>query len=131
MKVRQASCCCGQLQVHTTGEPVRISMCHCRECQKRTGSIFGVQARFHEDQVRIQGESKVFVRIADSGHRVCMSFCHHCGSTVFYTLDVLPGSIGVAVGAFADPGFPEPEFSVYEARRHAWAGIPREAKRME
>jgi hypothetical protein len=50
--VCSACCSCGQLQVTTTGEPVRISVCHCLACQRRTGSAFGVQARFRYAVVR-------------------------------------------------------------------------------
>ena len=57
MTTRQASCSCGQLSVTCEGEPVRISICHCNACQKRTGSVFGTQARFPREQVTIEGRS--------------------------------------------------------------------------
>ena len=46
---------------------MRISMCHCLACQRRTGSAFGVQARFPKERVRIEGCSKEYVRISDEG----------------------------------------------------------------
>ena len=59
----RASCGCGQLQLACEGEPVRISMCHCLACQRRTGSVFGVQARFPRDQVTVvEGRSAQFSR---------------------------------------------------------------------
>jgi hypothetical protein len=122
MTTRQASCCCGQLRVTCEGEPVRISMCHCLACQQRTGSVFGTQARFPRDQVsEIQGRATQFTRVADSGNSVTFSFCPVCGSTVYWELEKMPDVIAVAVGAFADPGFPEPRYSVYETLRHSWA----------
>jgi hypothetical protein len=124
MPTRHASCCCGQLVVDCTGAPSRISICHCLDCQRRTGSVFGVQARYPQDQVRIQGRASAFTRGADSGQPVTFRFCPDCGSTVYYTLASLPGVVGVAVGAFADPGFPAPRVSVYEARRHPWTVLP-------
>ena len=121
----RASCGCGQLQVACEGEPVRISMCHCLACQRRTGSIFGVQARFPREQVTaIEGRSTRFSRSADSGNSVTFHFCPDCGSTVYWEFSGMPGVIAVAVGAFADPGFPEPRHSVYEARRHPWSMMP-------
>jgi hypothetical protein len=124
MTTRRASCCCGQLRVSTEGEPVRISMCHCLSCQQRTGSAFGVQARFARERVTIEGRSTEYVRTGDSGGRATFHFCPACGSTVYWELDGLPGFVGVAVGAFADPGFPPPKVSIYEARRHPWAAMP-------
>jgi hypothetical protein len=37
-------CCCGALRAEVTGEPPRVGVCHCMECQRRTGSAFGVVA---------------------------------------------------------------------------------------
>ncbi|WP_224367012.1 GFA family protein [Hyalangium versicolor] len=121
MTMRRAACSCGQLQVVCTGEPVRLSMCHCLACQRRTGSVFGVQARFRRQDVSMEGRSTAFTRVADSGNSVTSYFCPACGSTVYWDLNALPDFVAVAVGAFADPSFPAPKVSVYEARRHAWA----------
>jgi hypothetical protein len=124
MTTRQASCCCGQLRLTCAGEPVRISICHCLDCQRRTGSVFGAQARFRREQVGIEGRASEFVRIADSGNPITFRFCPACGSTVYWTLSALPEVIAVPVGAFADPGFPAPRVSVYERRRHPWIALP-------
>jgi hypothetical protein len=124
MTTRHARCSCGQLTVEADGEPIRISMCHCTECQRRTGSAFGAQARFPQEKVRIAGASTTYTRKGDSGGAIHFHFCPTCGSTVYYTLDRAPGSVAVALGAFADPTFPPPTFSVYEARKHGWVGLP-------
>jgi hypothetical protein len=123
MQVRTASCRCGRLQARCEGEPVRVSVCHCLECQKRTGSAFAAQARWPEGQVTITGEVKVWERIADSGHRVAYRFCPNCGSTVAYVIEGWPGVVAVPLGAFADPTFPPPRFSVYEHRKHDWLAV--------
>ena len=106
--IRRGSCSCGQLRLTCEGEPARISMCHCLACQRRTGSIFGVQARFRRDQVAIEGRTVAFVRTADSGNTVTFRFCPDCGSTVYWQLSAFPDLLAVAVGAFADPAFPGP-----------------------
>ncbi len=131
MTPRNAACSCGKLRVETRGEPTRISMCHCLECQRRTGSAFGMQARFPDDAVTIEGTSRAFTRTADSGNRITFHFCPECGSTVYYLLEKWPGSIAVAVGAFADPTFPRPGVSLYEGKRHPWVGIPAEAEHLD
>jgi len=128
MSTREASCSCGQLKLVATGEPIRISVCHCLACQQRTGSVFGAQARFPRADVTTQGRSTEYVRTADSGSRVHFRFCPQCGATVYYWLAPAPDIIAVPVGAFADPKFPAPRFSVYESRRHAWAEIPGEVE---
>jgi hypothetical protein len=124
MSRRQASCSCGQLTVRTTAEPVRISVCHCLACQRRTGSVFGMQARFPEDAVAIEGRSTEYVRTGDEGTTARYHFCPDCGATVFYRMDAIPGVVAIPVGAFADPDFPPPRVSVYGERRHRWVRLP-------
>jgi hypothetical protein len=121
---RQASCSCGQLRVIAEGDPIRVSVCHCLACQRRTGSVFGAQARFPADKVRIEGQSKEYVRISDEGEPRPFHFCPECGSTVYYYLPIMPDAIAIPVGAFADPDFPQPTFSIWESRRHAWVTLP-------
>jgi len=121
MTGRIASCSCGQLRLTCEGEPVRISICHCLECQKRTGSIFAVQARFPRDQVSIEGISSQWSRTGDSGTTATFHFCPVCASIVHWDMNAMPDFVAVAVGAFADPNFPPPHVAVYEERQHPWA----------
>ncbi|MGA0604270.1 GFA family protein [Caulobacter sp. KR2-114] len=121
MTSRTATCSCGQLRVTCQGEPVRRSICHCLECQKRTGSVFAVQARFPRAAVVIEGRSSTWARRGDSGQSATFRFCPVCGATICWEAEGVPGFVTVAVGAFADPGFPEPQVSVYEERCHPWA----------
>ena len=124
MTTRTATCRCGQLSATCTGEPVRVSVCHCLDCQKRSGSAFSAQARWPAEQIAIAGASKTFVHTADSGNTITHHFCPDCGSTVHYRIDgKFDGLIAIPVGAFADPAFPAPRFSVWEERKHDWVAI--------
>ena len=124
MTTRKASCRCGQLRVTVTGDPVRVSVCHCLNCKKRSGSAFAAQARWPGDQVQIEGESKTFVKAGDSGNPATFHFCPDCGSDVYYLIDgKLDGLIAIPLGTFDDPFFGKPEYSVYEGRKHEWLEI--------
>jgi len=120
---RIAECRCGRARALCRGEPVRISVCHCLACQRRTGSAFGAQARFPAEQVEISGDLSIFVREADSGTFVRYLFCSSCGSTIAYAVETQPDLIAIPMGAFADPDFPAPSFSVYEQRMHNWTAV--------
>lgn len=128
---REARCSCGQLTATTRGEPVRVSICHCRACQRRTGSTSGVQARFPAGQVTIIGEASRWSRTGDSGTTATFRFCPTCGATICWTSDAMPDSIAIPLGAFADPGFSPPTFSVYEDFRHPWTSVPEGAERLD
>ena len=123
MTTREASCSCGQLQLIAKGDPLRVSVCHCLACQRRTGSAFAAQARFAPERVTVRGDAREYTRISDDGEARTFSFCPSCGATVYYVCGEEP-AIAVPVGAFADPGFPAPQRSVWEARKHAWVDVP-------
>jgi len=138
IKTRKASCNCGQLTVTTKGpDPDRVVMCNCFLCQKQTGSPFSVQARFPNEQVKIEGKSKAwtFDGATPLPYRTCSSsngitnsppdvvtshFCPECGSTVYYFRKSDPARTGIRVGAFADPTFPPPMGSGLEQYAHPW-----------
>jgi hypothetical protein len=124
MAHRSASCTCGQLRLTVSTEPIRVSICHCLACQRRTGSAFATQARFPKDSVEITGQSSSYLRVSDAGNKLTFHFCPLCGSTVHYALEQQKDVIAVPLGAFADPEFPAPTVSVYESRMHSWVGLP-------
>ena len=117
---RVASCGCGQLSIRVAGEPGAVGVCHCLACQRRTGSLFAALAGF-STPFEVSGRATEYVRTGDQGARFRFRFCPVCGTNVFHTEEGVEGSVSVAVGAFADPGFMAPKVSIYEVRRHAWA----------
>ena len=100
MSNRHASCSCGQLTARVGGDPVRISICHCLACQRRTGSVFGEQARYRRENVSLSGVSSEYIRVGDEGSRIKFHFCPTCGSTVYYESEGLEEYLAIPVGAF-------------------------------
>jgi hypothetical protein len=141
IKTRVASCNCGQLRVTCTGpDPDRVVMCNCYLCQKQTGSPFSLQARFPNEQVKIEGKSTAWkfpiegaeptkyrtcagsdgIKTGSDADLVTSHFCPECGPTVYYYRKSDPARTGVKVGAFADPTFPPPMGSGFEEYAHPW-----------
>ena len=125
--MRRAQCACGQLSAVCSGEPIRVSVCHCLNCKRRTGSAFSWTSRWPAAAVTVEGRASEFTLTGDEGGRATMSFCPACGTTVYYRMDFLPDDIAVPVGGFADPQFPPPTVSVYDPfRRCSWVDIQTE-----
>ncbi len=100
-------------------------MCHCLDCQRRTGSAFSVAVFYARDKVVIRaGKTNSFERESASGSTVRFSFCVRCGANVYWQTDRLPALIGVALGAFANPQFPRPTQSVWARDKHGWLSLP-------
>ena len=133
MQTHEATCSCGALRAIAHGDPVRVSVCHCLACQRRTGSAFGAQARYHPGDVQVSGESHVWERASDEdGEGRTYHFCPTCGATVYYFFEGIDDIIVIPVGGFAEPDFVAPSRFVYSERRHSWvtlAGEPAEADR--
>jgi len=121
--LRTAACRCGAVQAECEGEPVRVSVCNCLICQRRTGSAFGAQARFPVADVKLTGATKTYIRMGPSGHQMSYQFCPECGATVIYRSEGAPDVVVIPIGAFADPSFPPPRFSIYEGSKHPWTVV--------
>ena len=124
MSERIASCHCGALSVACSGEPRKVSLCHCQQCQRRTGSAFSVAVFYDRAQVAVQGEAASYVRPSASGLAVDFRFCQACGSNLFWYPARMPALVGVAYGGFADPDFVIPDQAVWSSEGHRWVNLP-------
>lgn len=122
-RLNKASCWCGQLSAVCIGEPIRVSVCHCLSCKKRSGSAFAVQVRFPAEQVTISGESTSYVHIAESGNAASFHSCPVCSATLWYQSRPHFDAIAIPLGNFEDPFWATPVFSVYENRVLDWVDI--------
>jgi hypothetical protein len=119
----EARCVCGDLILALPGPTKAVSACHCKECQRRTGSPFGVGAYYDAGEVRVTGPAKTYSRSGQSGALLTFSFCPRCGSNVFWSSSAHPQRLGVAVGSIADPDFPAPKTSLWEETMHLWLSM--------
>jgi len=93
-------------EIHSGGNPVRAGICHCRYCQTRTGSAFGISVYFKENQINlINGELTEYNFTNSSGRSFKNKFCKTCGTTVLWEVELRKGLIGVGGGTFDPPTF--------------------------
>ena len=94
MGVHEGGCACGAVRYRVKNEPFRTSVCHCRSCQLRTGSAFGVGIYFKAgDFELLRGELKTYeYRSDESGRWLRTEFCTHCGTTVTWTPKSFPAA---------------------------------------
>jgi hypothetical protein len=117
----KASCQCGKITATVADDAQSTTIiCHCLDCQRRTGSPSGTIAYFPREAVTVSGTPSEYSRAGDSGHTLTRGFCPECGAAVYVKASRMPEITGVPVGAFADPAFPAPVRSIYEQSKHAW-----------
>lgn len=131
MTEHRARCRCGALTAVATGEPVRVSVCHCLDCQRRSGSAFSAQVRFPDERVTITGAASDYETLGDSGRWGRFHFCPTCGDTLFYRIEKMPGVTAIPLGAFENPYAFAPAFSVWEGRKHGWVAITAPVERSD
>jgi hypothetical protein len=125
VKARRGGCACGAVRYEAIGDPVRISVCHCKRCQLRTGSAFGVGCYFPERNLKVlQGALKSFQRTSEAGRWVRTRFCETCGSTVLWEAEAFPMIVAVAGGSFDDTDWFEPKLHVWASAAQKWIHFP-------
>jgi hypothetical protein len=73
-------CQCGSVRYVVATEPIRLSACHCKECQRQSGSAVGMSMPVKKDSLTVTGLTKQFTRSTDSGSEVTGVFCPSAAS---------------------------------------------------
>ena len=113
-------CLCGNVRYAVTGEPAFSGICHCRNCQRYTGSAFEPVIAYPSNTITVQGELKTYNDTGDSGKPVYRRFCPNCGSGVIAEAELLPGMTLVLVGGLDDPSAYNPAMEIYCSSAQPW-----------
>ena len=130
-------CVCKSVRYVCTGEPERVTICHCLWCQRRTGSAFGTEVVFVEEKVSLSGiEPSKYRHVSDeSGRWLEMYFCPRCGSNLGITLQAVPGIRTIPAGTLDEPELLDPgqmKFRhVFTRSRRTWSDLTSEVEAHE
>jgi hypothetical protein len=107
MTVHAGGCLCGTLRYQVVADPLRVTLCHCRFCQRATGGAYMVEAIFRQDDLVVtKGTPTVYeTRSAGSGKTVRVHFCPACGTKLHLSFERFPGIVGVYAGTFDEPSW--------------------------
>ena len=105
MSLHHGGCLCGAIRYATAGKPLRVTFCHCRFCQRATGSAYMVEPIFEKANFEITSGTPAVYALAShgSGKQVSIHFCATCGTKLFLAFERFPGFFGVYGGTFDDP----------------------------
>ena len=116
-------CLCGQLRYVANAEPVFSGVCHCKSCQKQSGTAFNVVVAVPQAAVSIQGSLKRYNKLGDSGKQVVSRFCPSCGSTIVSEPEGLPGISIIRAGTLDDPSWVKPNMEIYCDSAQPWVEL--------
>lgn len=113
-------CLCGLVRYQITGDVLATAVCHCRNCQKQSGSAFSVNTIVQADQVDISGDLATFADASDKGECVKRRFCGHCGSPILSELASSPGLLAIKSGTLDQLMPLQPQVQVWTKSRQPW-----------
>ena len=122
MKIK-GGCLCGAVRYTAEADPTSASVCHCRDCQKFTGSAFAVLVRVTKQAVSIEGTPKTFTSLGGSGNPILRHFCPECGSSIAEESAMRPDSIVLNVGTFDGPSVAKPGREIFRADALPWIEV--------
>jgi hypothetical protein len=119
--VHEGGCLCGAIRYRAVGDPVSVTICHCINCQRNSGSAFSVNAVFPQGAVTMTGAPATYVDKGDTGANVVRIFCGTCG-TPLESRSIMSSvaHVVIKVGTFDDPSGFVPGNEVYCRNALQW-----------
>lgn len=113
-------CLCGEIRYEILGEPMFVSQCCCKDCQKATGTGHTTIIGIRGDQLQMSGTPKTFTNAGDSGGSVTRHFCGTCAGRLYTTGD-MPGDMKIVqAGSLDDPNQVTPVNAIYVKDKPVW-----------
>lgn len=113
-------CACRAIRYECTAAPIISLNCHCRDCQRASGSAFCPVLYVPRTALTLSGQSRYYEVRAESGNRVSRGFCPHCGSPVFIQAELVPELQGLRAASLDDPSLFQPQMHVWTDRAQPW-----------
>ena len=120
MKI-EGGCLCGKVRYSADVEPAFVGVCHCKNCQKATGTAFSTVVAVPTPALTVQGTLKTYEGRGDSGKATYKRFCPDCGSPVIDEAEVLPGISMILAGTLDDTSRFKPAMQIFCDSAQPWA----------
>ena len=125
-------CQCGGVAYKVTAEPDMLIVCHCTDCQKQSGSAFGLVMVVPEGGFELtRGAVKTFDGVAASGKAKQGAFCPDCGCRIYHKNEARPGKISIRAGTLDDTSGLQPQAHIWTKSKQPWVVIPEGVKTVE
>jgi len=113
-------CACGAIHYECTADPVIMLNCHCRDCQRASGSAYAAVVAVPKAAVQMRGQPSYHKVVGQAGKAIERGFCSSCGSQVTVKLERLPDVLGLQAGSLDDPSIYRPAMDVFTSSAQPW-----------
>jgi hypothetical protein len=122
-------CLCGQVRYSAEAEPAFVGVCHCRNCQKQTGTAFSIVVAIPKPALSVQGALKDYADRGDSGKAVTRRFCPQCGSPIVSEVEAMPDLTIIKAGTLDDTSRLKPTMEIFCDSAQPWVQLGGDGKR--
>ena len=131
----EGGCHCGAIRYTCNNDPELAFYCHCRDCQRTSGSPFSMELMIDRDSIEVQGSMASYVVTGDSGKPVKRLFCPACAAGIYLDCEADPEYLFLKVGSLDDASWVTPQMHIYTATKQPWVqindGLPQYEKEPE
>ena len=122
----EGGCACRKVRYRMDTAPLIVNSCHCRWCQRETGTAFATNALIEHDRVTVLvGEPMEAPIPSESGRGQVITRCPTCFVTLWSNYSNAGPLIRVVrVGTLDHPGYLPPMFHIYTASKQPWVILP-------
>jgi hypothetical protein len=121
----EGGCSCGATRYRLTSAPMFVNCCHCKDCQRQTGSAFVVNAIIEADRVVVSGEEPIAIQVpTDSGRPHFINRCRSCQIALWSTYGGRHQVRFVRVGTLDDPTALQPGAHIFTRSKLPWVILP-------
>jgi hypothetical protein len=131
MPTIRGGCLCGKVRYSAETEPMFVGLCHCRDCQKFTGSAFALVIALPKPALTVTGVLEGFATLGSSGKSIERLFCHECGASIMDEAQAMPGVVMIAGGTLDDQTWVKPSSQIYCTSAQPWVQLGGDMKRFE
>ena len=119
----EGGCLCGKVRYSADAEPAFVGVCHCKNCQKGTGTAFAAVVALPKSALNVAGNLKTFTGRGDSGKETYRRFCADCGSPLIDEAEIMPGVAMILAGTLDDPSWVKPTVEIYCDSAQPWVSL--------
>ncbi len=124
MREMVGGCLCGKVRYSATAEPAMVAVCHCKNCQRQSGTAFTTIVGVPKESLKVTGTLSTYEDLSETGKGMHRRFCPECGSPIVTDADGYPNLTFVKVGTLDDTSWVEPTMQFWCESAQPWVSLP-------
>ena len=131
MRELSGGCLCGKVRYSAIADPAIIAVCHCKNCQRQSGTAFSTIIGVPRGALNVAGALKTYEDASETGSALHRRFCPECGSRVATDVSTIPNLTFVQAGTLDDTAWVEPTMQFWCASAQPWVRLPEKIQQFQ